>query len=406
MDVGDVLLQPASISVQICVETAPQGSKQCDLELSLKPIEIVYRHRTVSNIASLVTMLGQVEEGAATNPEKEEVQDDNNIQIRSASGSLSSLTLTVPVLQERDFSGLYRRCGHYVRTCSTNRSAVGLVLDQLSFEHKRQEEETDSGTETTTSVDCHNAVIFASTPDSPGSPLERRSRRLDIFAATGRFEVDPFIPIAVEYRQNIRRDGESNFSREAFPEVPAFSSFKARQEDEEEDDEIDRILSEKLNNVSVDGRRALRAQDPQSKMLSEAGSCESVIMIHIPEIAADLSKDELVGFLEMIECCTPRKEDRKSAASPSTPGSCTSRSRSVAISVACDALSMSIHNNETGPSGTMWHSHLLRLDRFRAYTITGGTFTKLFRVLSHETTFFEGKSEKMYSGFWFYAVDD
>jgi len=55
---GDVLVQPSCVSLLIGIETnASDKSKRCDFEVNLKPIEMVCRHRTLSQIASMVDAL-------------------------------------------------------------------------------------------------------------------------------------------------------------------------------------------------------------------------------------------------------------------------------------------------------------------------------------------------------------
>jgi len=391
---GDVLVQPSCISVQIGIETnASDKSKRCDFEVNLKPIEMVYRHRTLWHVTSMVdTLKSNKEPVDSQSVVNSTLQDKSNIQIASAFCTLASLTLILPVVEDRDFSSLYRRCGHFADASGSNRSAIGVLFENLTFEHKRQNdmvEESEAPVQrVTTTLDCHNIICFASSPESTGNSLGRLCHRLDFFAATGRFEVDPFIPITVAYRQNLQGGpSDSNVGREAFPSVPTLSSFKARQEDEDEDDEIDRILSEKLQDVNVDSRRALRAKDPQTTMLTEAENCEAVVMVHIPAIVVDFSRIELEALLEMIQCIMPKE---KNAPSPGKPSSSPPASSSVAVSLACDSVCLAVHNYEIIRDRPRWNSFLFRFDRCRAHTIPGNTPTQFFRFLSHEATLFEG----------------
>ena len=384
-----MLVEPACISMHLNIDTEVEGGpKRCDFELNLKPIELVYRHGTVAHITTLTAALGH---NGRQNNDPGDSNDNKQFQINAALCTVGSLTVFLPVLEQRDFSPLYRRCGYSVDECNSNRPALGFVLDRLTVEHRRRDDnagESSAEPDMTTSFDCQSIICFASSPERAASPVGRKSRRVDILAATGRCEVDPYIPIAIEYRSNFRGEGgESNFGKETFPTVPAFSTFKARQEDEDEDAEIDRILSEKLRDVSVDSRRALRAKDPQSEMLEEAGNCDAVIMVHIPEVMVDISRDELEALLDMIHCIVPCKQS--SSESSSIPPS--SSSPSLSVSVACDSMSLSIHNQEPSLGGTSWNAHILKFDRCRAHTISGGSSMKFIRFLSHETTLFESK---------------
>ena len=367
----------------------------------MKPIELVYRHDTVAHITALAATLGDKggsnsESSDSTLQMKDSVvsndsQDNNQLRINSALCTVGSLTVSFPVLGHPDFSPLYSRCGYKIGECITNKPALGLTLDNLTVEHRRRGGKTGESSvepEMTTSLECHSVICFASSPEKGGSLAGRISQRIDIFAATGRCEVNPCIPIAVEYRRNLSEGADgANFGTECFPTVPAFTSFKARQEDEDEDAEIDRILSEKLRDVNVDSRRSLRAKDPQSEMLEEAGNCDAVIMLHIPEVLVDVSREEIESLLDMIHCILPTKQNSPESSKISPP----SHSPSLSVSLACDSISLSFHNQELS-QGRRWNSHLVRFDRCRAHTISGGSSMKFIRFLSHETTLYESKS--------------
>lgn len=296
------------------------------------------------------------------------------------------------MLRESDFSALYRRCGQSVEASNSSRSALGIVLDKLSFEHRRalddKQEDGVTVSSNFTCLECHNFLVFASSPDFRCAPLARKMYRMDIFAATGRFEVDPYIPIAIEYRQSLGGEQKENCVKKTFPVVPPFSSFKARQEDEDEDKEIDRILSEKLHDVNVDSRRDLRAKDPQSTMLTEASNSDAVIVCHIPEVVGDLSRDELISFLDLLKCIFPGTPASRPTEAPSSPPS-------IALSIACDTLSLAVHNQRASSphhyEASSWNSHVLMLERCRAHTASSGTSVKYLRFLSHETSLFESK---------------
>lgn len=388
--------------MHLSIDSEVEGDRRCcDFELGVKPIELVYRHGTIAHITALAATLGDKggnnsESSGRTLHMKDSVvsndsQDNNQLRVNSALCTVGSLTVSFPVFEQRDFSPLYTRCGYKIGECHANQSALGLTLDHLTVEHRRRGGKTGESSaepEMTTSLECHSVICFASSPEKYGSLAGRTSQRIDIVTATGRCEVDPCIPIAVEYRRNLRGETDvANFGTETFPTVPAFTSFKARQEDEDEDAEIDRILSQKLRDVNVDSRRALRAKDPQSEMLEEAGNCDAVIMVHIPGVLADVSREELETLLDMMHCILPTKQNspESSKVSPASP------SPSLSISLACDSIALSFHNLELSQE-KRWNSHHLRFDRCRAHTISGGSSMKFIRFLSHETTLYESKS--------------
>jgi hypothetical protein len=389
-----LLVQHACISVHLTVDTDEEKTKILSLEVDLKPIELVYRERTFSQLSALAGKLGDNKPRKQSNTlTEEENNGQGKMVVCSALCTISSIAVSVPVVLEDDISRLFTRCGYYSDGSSSSHPALGFVFDNVSLEYKQRESNTTAETASsfpTTTLDIHSFVMFVSAPEHTNSPIRRRSRVFDIFAATGRLEVDPFIPITIAYKGETKG---SNVARDAFPSVPAFSSFKARQEDEDEDDAIDRILSEKLNGgVNVDSRRALRAQDPQGNMLSEAEKCDAVIMVHVPDIMLDLSKEELQVLLEITKCISSATASSDTADNVERRNSPTTTTPPLAISIACDSFCLSLLNTmELGGRRTR-SAHLLRLDKCRVYTVRGGPNGDFLRSLCHEVTLFEGKS--------------
>lgn len=377
--------------MHLAVDTDREETQSLSVEISLKPVELLYRARTFSNFSSAVEKLG-----GSQSPKRQSALDDPSdkaskiVVVRSALCSVSSIRVSAPVTTKDDTSPLFKRCAHYADGCSLARPAVGFVLHNLSLEHKKSDEVTpdekkSDGSMPTTSLEIHSFFVFASSPDDTSATMRRQTRVVDICAATGRLEVDPFIPIAIAYKKNMHGNGTC-VAKDTFPSVPAFSSFKARQEDEDDDDAIDRVLSEKLGNVSINSRRALRAQDPQGRMLLEVEKCDAVLMVHIPEVVVDVTKEELCMFLGMVNCVLPQKSSSGVGESRSTGTSL------VAVSVACDSVSFALVGDQEDQRRGGRDSQLLKLDKCRAYSVLGGVSGGVHRFLSHEMTFYEGKS--------------
>lgn len=372
------------------MDTDQEETHFLSFEINVKPIALIYRERTLSHLTNIAAKLRC---GEAERPRKNtsnpagHPKDDGGMVLRSVLCAIESVTVVCPVLLEDDISQLFTRCGgRYADGRSLAQPALGFVFDALSLEHKQCEADTSDGTSGSampiTSMDIHSFLVFASSPEHTSTPSRRKSLIFDIFAA-GRLEIEPYIPITIAYKRNAKeRTGDTSVAKETFPCVPAFSSFKARQEDEDDDDAIDRVLSEKLKNVNVNSRRALRAQDPQGKMLAETENCDAVVLVHIPELVLDLSKQELTVLLKMIDCLVSTKT--RSEPPASSPAS------QLAISVACDSVSLSLLQREDHFERATWSSQLLRLDKCRAYSLCGNA-GKVHRFLSHEATLFEGK---------------
>ena len=394
----DLLAQSSCISIHASTTRAPRGKKHSDLEVNLKPCEIMYRHGTVSNIGRLLDTLREQVEIAGNQSHKQQADVTGRIEgnTKSFRCNLATLTFAFPLPRDIDCSILYQR--YYQVVGDTNNAtapALGITFENLVIEQRTSECRNEVGNDSTldyiASLECYNILVFVSSPDGMHSNLGRTMRRLDIFAVAGRLEVDPYIPIALEYRLNSTATDGENFGKKSFPVVPPFSSFKARQEDEDEDDEIDRVLSEKLHDISVDTRKALRAKDPQSSILAEVAAADAVLNVHIPEIIMDVSSKELKGFLNILKSVIPSDGGSSPKSTTQQPPSSKDHVPSIAVSVACDTIAVSLHHKNEQEAASDWMSHVLRLDRCRLHTISGGQSMKYVRFLSHETTLYQGK---------------
>jgi hypothetical protein len=251
--------------------------------------------------------------------------------------------------------------------------------------------------EESTSLSCHHALVFASSSCGKHA-LERKLQHFDILAMSGLTDVHPVIPVSVKlYRSNKEGgNGVSNRGTVCFPVVPTISSFKARQEDEDEDNRIDRVLSSNLNDLETDVRKGLRANDPQSAMISEASESDRVIDIRIPETTGDLSSNELVALSDMLECIressSPASNTSRSSAEP--PAS----SDPMGLSLNCDYVSLAVHGSLPqsaedldGCKSPSSFSYMTKFDRLKTHTLLEGSGIRHMRVLSHEVDFFESK---------------
>jgi hypothetical protein len=386
---GDIVVQPACISFQLNADFADAGTRRVDFELSLMPIELSYRERTLSNLICLGTALGDSNNHGSKESAGDNTQDQKQLVYLSALCTLSSLTVMIPALREHCFSRLYARCGQSSSADSSTNSAIVFVFEEVTLEHKNVDREAGAGAGSWCTLECKNFLVFASSPQYPIASVGR-SRRLDILAATGRFEVEPPIPIALECRSNSSPKGldkGTSAAKAMFPTVPPFSSFKARQEDEDEDEETDRILSGNFCNVNLETTPSLRSgKDPQSEMISESENASALVQIHIPEIVVDLSREELQELLELVSCCVPPTGNSEIAEQSGS-----SSLSSISISLACDSILCSMVNEREINGSAMWSSDLVKLDRCRAHTTVGGGRAQFLRLLSHETTLFHCK---------------
>jgi hypothetical protein len=270
-------------------------------------------------------------------------------------------------------------------------SSLGIFFDQVTLELN-----SGDSLEESTSLSCHHALVFASSPCGKHN-LERKMQHFDIIVMSGLTDVHPVIPVSVKLYRNKKEggDGVHNYGAACFPVVPSLSSFKARQEDEDEDNRIDRVLSSKLHDLGMGLRKGLRADDPQSAMISEASESDIVLEVHIPEIIGDLASNELVALSEMLEYLRENIVPASNTSRCSTePPASTHR---VGLSFNCNSVSLALHGSLPQPTidvdgcNSMSFSYVIKLDRLKTHTLLEDTGLRHVRVLAHELDFFESK---------------
>ena len=80
-----------------------------DLELTLKPIEVVFRANTFSHLNCLASKLAREKHENAMDNSVDSLEKSGHAGFISAVCTISSLTVTLPVGEEHDLSPLYSR---------------------------------------------------------------------------------------------------------------------------------------------------------------------------------------------------------------------------------------------------------------------------------------------------------
>jgi hypothetical protein len=145
----------------------------------------------------------------------------------------------------------------------------------------------------------------------------------------------------------------------------------------------------------------LRADDPQSAMISEASESDIVLDMRIPDIIGDLSSNELVALSEMLECLREISVPASNTSRCSTePPASTHR---VGLSLNCEYVSLAVHGSLPQPATDLDEckstsfSYMMKLDRLKTHTLVEETRLRHVRVLAHELDFFESKCFKNWS---------
>lgn len=363
--------------------------------VSILPLEVFFRHRTMSNLAKFGSLIrdgsAALAQTTISSLHETRIPDGDNKRRKHlvVSCSCPSITLSTPLLKQVDTGPLFDRSGVVVNDAATRESCLGIVLDNTGFELT-----SDSGDSIEPGqpiligqFSCHHVLLFATALQDKRLGFESRTIRKDILAVTGRLEVHPYIPVSVNYVKAAPGGKDTNPGRESFPIVPAISSFKARQEDDDEDIKTDSLLFSNLREANVDSKKELRGTDPQISMLSDAEKCNSIVSIDVPEIILDLTKEELVVLLRMLDAAKPASETEETRQSP-----CSSSTESLVIAVNCNVVTLSLSDGwekslslpETDHPQAERFSCLLAIDRIKVHILLVGSTMKHLRFLSHD----------------------
>jgi hypothetical protein len=376
------------------------------LNVTILPLEIVFRHRTMSNLAKFGNLIQDSvntstrqrttsQMGSTTPPD-----DDCQKGRLTLSCSCPSIVLSIPLLKEVVTNLFFERSGVVENAVATTESCLGVVVENVGLELKSdRDDQLQAGQPIfMAQFSCHHLVMFAMAPTGDRNAFVSRMVRKDVLAATGRVEVNPFLPISINYVKSTPGDKENNPGRESFPIVPAISSFKARQEDDDEDIKTDSLLFSKFREVTADSRKELRGTDPQISMLSDAEKCNSIITINVPDVILDLSNQELEVFLRMVDAAKPPmepNETRQHSPNDSCP-------ESLSIALNCDAVTLSFSDgrntsrstSELGCSKQEAFSCLLAIDQIKVHLLLIGASMKHFRFLSHDPCLYTAYGSK------------
>jgi hypothetical protein len=366
---------------------------ECDTTFA--PIEIIYRHGTMSNLKALVDQIGEGSVGSESDaPDTQLVvgKEERKRQVR-CSCSCSAITLSIPTLVDVSTDALFERCGEVLEHAPVSESSLGILFEQISIDWNNVQDDTgeaphlDAGAK----FACHHILVFASSPIGGKLAVDAKMQRTDLLVARGRMEVEPYIPISIHIRDNTSDGQETNYGRESFPIVPSISSFKARQEDEDEVLNIDQVLFSKLHDVDADSRKGLRGNDPQASMVADAELSRIVVSIIVPEVTGDLTKTEMDVLLRMAQAATPSSKPASHSAKVSDSKETDDR---LSVSMNFGQMSLTLHGDSAVQKSDQY-SYVLMMDQFKLHGHLMGSKVKHVRLLCHDASFYEGKMEQV-----------
>jgi hypothetical protein len=366
---------------------------ECDTTFA--PIEIIYRHGTMSNLKALVDQIG---EGGAVGSESHAEgtqlivgKEERTRKIR-CSCSCPAITLSIPTLENVSTDALFERCGEVLEHAPVSESSLGILFEQISIEWNDGQDDIGEAPHLGSGgkFACNHILVFASSPIGGILAVDAKMQRTDLLVARGRMEVEPYIPISIDIRANTSDGQETNHGKESFPIVPAISSFKARQEDEDEELHIDQVLFSKLHDVDADSRKGLRGNDPQASMLADAELSHHVVSIIVPEVTGDLTKIEMDVLLRMAQAATPSSKPAPHSGKVSDTKESDNR---LSVSMNFGQMSLTLHGDSFLQKSDQY-SYVLMMDQFKVHSHLMGPKVKHVRLLCYDASFYEGKMEQ------------
>ena len=332
------------------------------------------------------------------------VEDKGTRQAWRFSASCPTVSILFPlgsspsesVHEAKSFSDLFERCGYMLPHAAVSRKSLGFTLDALSVFHEAKppadsEESTNLiplvETGDATVMSCQRFLCFVSAPRIGVHGTATCMQRADIIASSGH------APLSIKHR----RAGSNGVDESTFPLVPPLSSFKARQEDEDSDN--DDAFCREFGSLEQASTTNVRASDPQEAMLEETDTCSSNLDIFLPEIVGDLTRDEAIALSKMLllelSCMSKRTNRGEATKSPArrTSGAYT-ESKATSISLSVDQVTLTAHQNICEDGGPRhWYSHEIMIEGLKAHAILFDlSRLSSARVLTHELNVYEGKT--------------
>lgn len=371
---NNFLLQAPCMSIHVTSKKESHKKFSTALDINFEPLEVTYRQSTVSKMIQLAQQL----------------QDEDHICEKQVMQNGGPEEQTMSLLCNCDSVAIKIPCSSPL-PLNTISPSFGFNIEHISLKVERTKaihpETLKIGDDTIVGLECNYILCYAlSTTQNHVGRVNQQMKRLDILALTGLADVDPCIPIELEYRKSSPCN--------SFPIFPIISSFKARQVEKGEDIEIDHLLSERLDkDICLDVRNSLKGQDPQDVMRKTASDCKSILRMHVPMCTGDLSTSEISMLFEMINGILPQSEGDapKKQTIPSDSGDSLNLDLSIdrmLFAIHDDICSTSIKKSDRNCKICRWNSQILRMDRFEMNSVIDNGFRQL-RICTHDINIIE-----------------
>ena len=382
-DKGELLLNSACFFMEVKTTKHPDET-QC--QLNLEPVQVSFNPSTLPNLTLLAQKLSvppTVSSGAEISTTDRNKTDGS--RLTSVALSCPSIDILFPLGGEENLDSMFDRCSYIgdsilsppVSTCvGVHIEALYASLDQ-SMDRK------------SLNLTSNHILSYVASPTKKRS-LSGQYRVVDLLCLSS-----GTVPLSLQLEFGQAPSSDSSHAVKMFPRVPAVASFKARQEDEDEENQIDRVLLSRMGEMGIAAKRELRGKDPQTQMLQNCETCEISVVVRIPHFYLDLSVDECLAILGVLpssnstaQSATNVVDDRHGSSSFS----------SLAFCLQCDHASMGLHHETAAEcESAMDSSFVLKLKSLRFHTVLDKGSPRHVRLAAHEIDFLEAKNLAIHS---------
>lgn len=409
-ELSDWLVQSSCLSVIVQTQNNATGESTVVVDVVLQPLEITCRASTMHHVIRFLDAYHDIIERTAepaslsavatstvgksllrhevSAVESNDTETSSQASIRMLL-ACPSATIHFPVPTEKEsWSRLFYRCGYPCPMIQASRkTTLSITLEAIEIDCNQKGDLTGEDV----SLSVAHILTYVTSVDK-GNALPRHCQRLDVLALAGRSEVSPVIPISVKIWNKNQNRG--SIGEVLFPRVPAISSFKARQEDEDEDTRVDRVLCSSLGDVDVSTRKQLRAADSQIEMIAKASSSDLVVAVNIPEIIIDVTTEEAILLHEIISAISSSQNFQPSSKTMATKSKEQTHavSTTLSVAVACSDLTMCLHEPVVSDSEDNPRSFMVKIATFQVHVCVSGGRLHHTRMLCHDFHFCMSKS--------------
>ena len=370
------------LRLNVAREMAGSRSVEC----TLGPVVLSARQRSLGNLLLFTRRIFESEAQSNSRTAPADVSHWSTTKERiTVVCRCPSLVVSLPLLGRSRMAPLFDRCGETILGEPVKDPCLSLLLDTLELRWNTNDLADDSrGILSSTRLTAWHVLLFASAPIGDEVSIGYPTRRVDLMLLNARTEIEPCIPISLEFKivSPPTKDG-----RESFPLVPMISSFKARQNDE--DGKIDQFMDSIFDSTEQDSNLKHNANVSQIGMFSAAEESNVIVSLRTPEIIIDITDEELVILNDVLDHVTligiARDESQQDRIGDMTTVSLSFRIDQISVSL---KPVFSIDDSQREGYPNCKSSFLFVFDTFQAHCLFFGSSIRQMRVLLHDTTFY------------------